>query len=49
MHEGMIVEYGYAKEVFENPKHSYTRMLIDSALLGRARLEALRQTQERDP
>jgi ABC-type glutathione transport system ATPase component len=47
MHEGMIVEYGRAEEVVENPKHSYTRMLIESALLGRSRLEALRQVQER--
>jgi ABC-type glutathione transport system ATPase component len=45
MHEGMIVEYGRAEEVVDNPRHSYTRMLIDSALLGRSRLDALRQAQ----
>jgi ABC-type glutathione transport system ATPase component len=45
MHEGMIVEYGRAEEVVDNPRHSYTRVLIDSALLGRSRLDALRQAQ----
>jgi ABC-type glutathione transport system ATPase component len=47
MHEGMIVEYGRAEEVVENPKHAYTRMLIESAMLGRSRLDALRQAKER--
>ncbi len=47
MHEGSIVEYGSAEEVVERPKHSYTRMLIESALSGRSRLDALRQVEER--
>jgi ABC-type glutathione transport system ATPase component len=46
MHEGMLVEYDLAEEVIENPKHYYTRTLIESALLGRSRLNALRQVQE---
>jgi ABC-type glutathione transport system ATPase component len=46
MHEGMIVEYGYAEEVVGNPQQSYTRMLIESALSGRSRLDALRRVQE---
>ena len=28
MHEGKIVEYGEAEEVFNQPKHSYTRKLL---------------------
>ncbi|PWK66494.1 ABC transporter ATP-binding protein [Aminobacter sp. AP02] len=42
MHEGKIVEYGEAREVVESPKHPYTKVLIESALLGRERLDALR-------
>lgn len=45
MHEGVLIEEGPARELTENPKHSYTRTLIESALLGRSRLEALRQAQ----
>lgn len=29
MHEGKIVETGITKEVFENPKHEYTKLLIE--------------------
>ena len=43
MHEGLLVEEGFARDITENPKHSYTRMLIESAMLGRSRLDALRQ------
>jgi ABC-type glutathione transport system ATPase component len=46
MHEGMIVEEGYAEEVVQSPRHSYTRSLVESALLGRSRLDALRQEQK---
>lgn len=42
MHQGILVEYGDAHEVVENPQHSYTRMLIESASMGRSRLDALR-------
>ena len=30
MRQGEIVETGIADEVFENPQHSYTKMLIDA-------------------
>ena len=30
MYQGEIVEEGQVKEVFDNPKHSYTRNLIQS-------------------
>jgi ABC-type glutathione transport system ATPase component len=30
MHEGRLVETGPVREVFTNPRHAYTRMLIDS-------------------
>lgn len=43
MYQGSIVEYGRADEVVEHPKHDYTKMLIDSALAGRSRLDALRR------
>lgn len=43
MHEGSIIEYGRAEEVVEDPKHAYTRVLVESALSGRSRLDALRQ------
>lgn len=42
MHEGTIVECGQAGEIIESPKHPYTKILIELALLGRARLDALR-------
>ncbi len=31
MYLGRIVEEGFMKEVVENPKHSYTKALIDSS------------------
>jgi peptide/nickel transport system ATP-binding protein len=31
LRQGEIVEQGTAREVLENPKHSYTRLLLDSA------------------
>ncbi|MDR5905740.1 ABC transporter ATP-binding protein [Franzmannia qiaohouensis] len=31
MQHGVIVEYGSAREVLSNPRHEYTRMLIDAA------------------
>ncbi len=31
MREGKIVEYGVVEEVMENPQHSYTQKLLDSA------------------
>ena len=46
MHEGLIVEEGRADEIVRSPKHVYTRALIDSATLGRSRLDALTQGQE---
>jgi len=30
MYAGRIVETGKTKDIFKNPKHSYTRMLLDS-------------------
>lgn len=32
MYQGKLVETGEAKEVFQNPKHTYTRTLLDAAL-----------------
>ena len=31
MEKGLIVEYGTARTIFENPKHEYTKKLIDAA------------------
>jgi peptide/nickel transport system ATP-binding protein len=31
MEKGSIVEYGTARSIFENPKHGYTKKLIDAA------------------
>lgn len=33
MYAGEVVEYGTAKQVFESPKHDYTKKLISSSLL----------------
>ena len=35
MKDGKIIELNYAKKVFENPKHSYTKKLIYSSNLRR--------------
>ena len=32
MSEGSMVEYGNAKEVFNNPKENYTKKLLDASL-----------------
>lgn len=32
MYKGRIVEIGSTRDVFENPKHSYTKILLDAAL-----------------
>jgi microcin C transport system ATP-binding protein len=37
MQGGRIVEHGTADEIFSRPKHSYTRMLLDSEPRGRPR------------
>ena len=31
MEKGSIVEYGTARSIFENPKHEYSKKLIDAA------------------
>jgi len=33
MYKGELVEYGSAQQVFENPKHAYTKKLISSIIL----------------
>ena len=33
MKDGKIVEYGHAKEIFNNPKHAYTKQLIGASIL----------------
>jgi ABC-type glutathione transport system ATPase component len=48
MHEGLLIEEGLAQDLTENPKHAYTRTLIESALSGRSRLDALRHAQKID-
>ena len=32
MHNGVFVEYGSTSELFRNPKHDYTKSLLDSVL-----------------
>lgn len=36
MYQGKLVETGEAKEVFSNPKHAYTRTLLDAVLTVRS-------------
>ena len=31
MEKGLIVEFGTAAEIFNNPQHAYTQKLIDAA------------------
>lgn len=33
MKDGKIVEYGHAKEIFNNPQHAYTKQLIGASIL----------------
>lgn len=33
MYQGKLVEYGNAKQIFQNPQHTYTKKLISSALI----------------
>ena len=35
MYFGSIVEVGTAKEIFSKPKHPYTKLLADSAVIGK--------------
>lgn len=39
MYRGEIVEAGSKQQIFENPQHAYTRMLLDATLIGRSKPE----------
>jgi peptide/nickel transport system ATP-binding protein len=45
MYLGKIVEFGPAEEIFENPKHPYTKALIYAAPIPDPRLEEERELQ----
>jgi len=45
MYKGMIVEKASAKEIFENPKHPYTKALLNSVLIpGRVKRKSRLET-----
>ena len=44
MRNGVIVETNTADEVFENPQHEYTRMLLNSSMAGRSARQHLEHT-----
>ena len=47
MHNGKLVEVGSVREIFEHPKHPYTKALIDSIPIPDPRRERQR-TREKD-
>ena len=47
MHNGKLVEVGSVREIFEHPKHPYTKALIDSIPIPDPHMERQR-TREKD-
>jgi peptide/nickel transport system ATP-binding protein len=48
MKDGVIVEAGETIEVFENPKHEYTKELIE-AIPAKAEIDFMRSSHSREP